>query len=126
MFVPKSYGGLDVDFPTSMEMIEALAAANGSVGWVVMIGCETPMLLALLSRKHFDSLYANGPDVIIGGAFAPRGTAEMEGGGYRVTGRWGFASGCEHSDWLFGNCIVTEGGQPRAGAIPGAPPGRAP
>lgn len=125
MFVPKSHGGLDVDFPTSMEMIEALAAANGSAGWVVMIGCETPMLLALLSREHFDRLYANGPDVIIGGAFAPRGTAEMVDGGYRVGGRWGFASGCQHSDWLFGNCIVTEKGQARAGAIPGAPEARA-
>jgi len=125
MFVPKSYGGLDVDFPTSMEMIEALAAANGSVGWVVMIGCETPMLLALLDAGHFDRLYANGPDVIIGGAFAPRGTAEVVDGGYRVSGRWAFASGCQHSQWLFGNCVVTEGGRPRPGAIPGQPEARA-
>ena len=60
MFVPKSHGGLDIDVPASMEIIETLATADGSTGWVVMIGCETPMLLALLSRKHFDSLYANG------------------------------------------------------------------
>ena len=54
MFVPKSHGGLDVDVPASMEIIETLATADGSTGWVVMIGCETPMFLALLSRKHFD------------------------------------------------------------------------
>ena len=77
MFVPKSHGGLDIDVPASMEIIETLATADGSTGWVVMIGSETPMLLALLSRKHFDSLYANGPDVIIAGAFAPRGQAEL-------------------------------------------------
>src|ERR1700684_4020971 len=71
VFWPESHGGLDVYFPTSMEIIETLAAANGSVGWVVMIGCETPMLLALLDAGHFDRLYANGPDVIIGGGFAP-------------------------------------------------------
>ena len=65
MFVPKSHGGLDIDVPASMEIIETLATADGSTGWVVMIGSETPMLLALLSRKRFDSLYANGPDVII-------------------------------------------------------------
>ena len=73
MFVPKSHGGLDIDVPASMEIIETLASADGSTGWVVMIGCETPMFLALLSRKHFDDLYANGPDVIIAGGFAPRG-----------------------------------------------------
>ena len=125
MFVPKSHGGLEVDVPASMEIIEALATADGSTGWVVMIGSETPMFLALLSRKRFDSLYANGPDVIIGGAFAPRGQAEMIDGGYRVGGRWSFASGCQHSDWLFGNCVVTENGKPRPGLIPGTPEARA-
>ncbi len=125
MFVPSSHGGLDIDFPTSMEIVETIAAANGSAGWVVMIGCETPMLLALLSRQHFDQLYANGPDVIIGGGFAPRGTAELTDNGYRVNGRWAFASGCQHSDWLFGNCVVKEKGAPRAGAIAGAPETRA-
>jgi alkylation response protein AidB-like acyl-CoA dehydrogenase len=125
MFVPKSHGGLDVDAPASMEIIEALATADGSTGWVVMIGCETPMFLALLPRKQFDQLYASGPDVIIAGAFAPKGQAEMVDGGYRVNGRWGFASGCQHAHWLFGNCVVTENGTPRAGAMPGAPEARA-
>jgi indole-3-acetate monooxygenase len=125
MFVPKSHGGLDVDVPASMEIIETLATADGSTGWVVMIGSETPMFLALLSRKRFDRLYANGPDVIIGGAFAPRGQAEVVDGGYRVSGRWSFASGCQHSDWLFGNCVVTEEGKPRPGLIPGNPEARA-
>jgi alkylation response protein AidB-like acyl-CoA dehydrogenase len=125
MFVPKSHGGLEVDFPTSMEIIETLAAADGSTGWVVMIGCETPMLLALLSSKRFDELYCATPDLIIAGAFAPRGEAEMLDGRYRVKGRWGFASGCQHSTWLFGNCVVTENGQPRAGAIPGTQETRA-
>jgi indole-3-acetate monooxygenase len=125
MFVPESHGGLDVDVPASMEIIETLATADGSTGWVVMIGSETPMFLALLSRKRFDQLYANGPDVIIGGAFAPRGQAEMIDGGYRVSGRWSFASGCQHSDWLFGNCVVTENGKPRPGLIPGNPEARA-
>jgi alkylation response protein AidB-like acyl-CoA dehydrogenase len=125
MFVPKSHGGLDIDVPTSMEIIEMLATADGSTGWVVMIGCETPMLLALLSRKHFDRLYANGPDVIIAGGFAPRGQAELIDGNYRVSGRWGFASGCQHSQLLFGNCIVTESGTPRAGVIPGTAQARA-
>ncbi len=125
MFVPKSHGGLNIDVPVSMEIIETLASADGSTGWVVMIGSETPMFLALLSRKHFDRLYANGPDVIIAGAFAPRGQAELADGNYRVKGRWGFASGCQHSDWLFGNCVVTENGTPRAGVIPGTTEARA-
>ncbi|HUA32701.1 MAG TPA: acyl-CoA dehydrogenase family protein [Candidatus Binataceae bacterium] len=125
MFTPKTHGGLEIDFPTSMEIIEALARADGSTGWVVMIGCETPMLLALMSPKRFDELYAPGPDLIIGGGFAPRGQAERQGDKYIVSGRWAFASGCQHADWLFGNCVVTENGQAKPGAIPGAPETRA-
>jgi len=125
MFVPKSHGGLDIDVPASMEILETIAAANGSAGWVVMIGCETPMLLALLSAKHFDRLYAGGPAVIIAGGFAPRGNAELTDHGYRVSGRWGFASGCQHSQWLFGNCVVTENGRPRPSGSSGAPEVRA-
>ena len=119
MLTPKSHGGMEIDFPTSMEIIETIAAADGAAGWTVMIGSETPQLLALLPRHRFDRLYADGPDLIIGGGFAPRGTAALRGGEYLVNGRWAFASGCQHSKWLIGNCVVTENGKPRAGFIPG-------
>ena len=98
-----------------LDLPAELSAADGSVGWSSMIGCETPQLFALLPEATFDAIYADGPDVIVGGAFAPRGTAEaIDGGagGYRVSGRWSFASGCQHARWLFGNCVVTSGGRP--------------
>lgn len=120
MLTPRSHGGLEVDLPLSMEIIETIAAADGATGWTVMIGSESPMLLALLPRSRFDQIYADTPDVIVGGAFAPRGQAAAGAGGYLVSGRWAFASGCQHARWLFGNCVVTENGQPRAGLLPGA------
>jgi len=84
------------------------------------------MLAALLSRKRFDGFYANTPDVIIAGAFAPRGQAEVIDGGYRVSGRWAFASGCPAiANFFSGNCVVTEKGIPRPGLIPGSPETRA-
>src|SRR6266849_4107812 len=67
-----------------------------------VIGCETPQLFSLLPRARFDRVYEGGPDTICGGAFAPQGKAVVESGGYRASGRWGFASGCQHADWLFG------------------------
>ncbi len=106
MLVPRNYGGLELDFPASVEILAELAAADGATGWTVMIGAETPQLLALLPRATFERIYSASPDVICGGAFAPRGAAEEEPGGYAATGRWSFASGCQHADWLFGNCVV--------------------
>lgn len=121
MLVPKTHGGDEIDLASSFEILETLATADGATGWTVMIGCETPLLLALLPRSSFDAAYAAGPDVIVGGAFSPQGEARVVEGGYRVTGRWAFASGCQHCSWLFGNCVVIEGGKPRPGPIDGMP-----
>ncbi|MDA1074416.1 MAG: acyl-CoA dehydrogenase family protein [Proteobacteria bacterium] len=106
MLTPKVSGGAEMEYPVSVQLLRDLARADGSAGWSLMIGCETPQLLALLDRATFDELYASGPDVMVGGAFAPKGSATRVEGGYRVSGQWGFASGCEHAHWLFGNCVV--------------------
>ncbi|XYI01699.1 acyl-CoA dehydrogenase family protein [Sorangium sp. So ce1128] len=115
MFLPRSHGGHEVDLRTGMDALETLARADGATGWTVMIGSESPHLFALLSRERFDAVYSGGPDVIIGGGFNAQGEAHAAEGGYRVTGRWSFASGCEHASWLFGNCVLMDGGRPRMG-----------
>ncbi|WP_437692395.1 acyl-CoA dehydrogenase family protein [Sorangium sp. So ce176] len=116
MFLPRSHGGFEVDLRTGMDVLETLAWADGATGWTVMLGSESPLLFALLSRERFDAVYSGGPDVIIGGGFNAQGEAHATEGGYRVTGRWSFASGCEHAAWLFGNCVLMDGGRPRTGA----------
>ena len=116
MLTPRSHGGDEVGLLASLEVLEALAIADGATGWTTMIGAESPQLLSLLPRQTYDALYAAGPDVTVGGSFAPVGQAHAVEGGYRVSGRWPFASGCQRWDWLFGNCVVLDGGEPRQGA----------
>src|SRR5213080_1556195 len=53
------------------------------------------------------------PLSVAGGVFAPKGRAVAVDGGFRVTGRWPFASGCTHCDWLMGGCVVLDGDSPR-------------
>ena len=126
MFVPRSAGGLELDLRTGLTALELLARADGAVGWTAMIGSEAPQLLALLPAESFRALYADGPDVVLGGGFNAQGEARVVKGGYRVTGRWAFASGSEHCDWLFGNCVVLgEDGRPRSVSAAGVPELRA-
>jgi alkylation response protein AidB-like acyl-CoA dehydrogenase len=54
----------------------------------------------------------NGPDVIVAGSAVPGGAADQTAGGYRINGRWPFASGCEHADWMFAFCLETKDGAP--------------
>src|SRR6516165_1841700 len=123
MFVPQSHGGLELDMPAALEIFEALSRIDGSVGWTAMIGGGCDMFASLLPRDTYEQVYQNGPDVIIAGTVQPAGRAEAVAGGWRVKGRWPFASGCQHADWMFGLCVMTEAGKPLAGpAGEGGPP----
>jgi indole-3-acetate monooxygenase len=101
-----------LDLPVQVQVIEELARADASVAWTVMIGSEGPVLFRMLPRSSFDALYAAGPDVIMAASASPTGVATPVTGGYRVTGRWAFASGCQHADWFAGHCIVDDGRDP--------------
>jgi len=102
---PATHGGLGAELPGAMRVYEALARADASVGWTVMIGSGSWCDLAPLPRATFDELFSDAPDVITAGVFNPSGSIAAVDDGYRVTGRWSFASGCEHADWIYGNCV---------------------
>ena len=113
MLVPQSHGGLELDLPVALEVIGALARIEGSVGWTVAIASGGDIFAPLLSRETYDEVYRNGPDAILAGSAQPAGTAEAVAGGWRVNGRWPFASGCQHADWMLGLCTMSsEGGKP--------------
>jgi len=78
----------------------------------MMIGCLAPLILGFLPRPTFDAMYAAGPDVIVAGTFNPKGVATPVDGGFRVSGQWPFASGCQHADWIIAHCFVDDGRQP--------------
>jgi alkylation response protein AidB-like acyl-CoA dehydrogenase len=105
LLLPASHGGIEADVPSVFHVLETLARADASVAWTVMIGSASWRDLVGLPRSTFDGLFASGPDVAIAGAINPTGSAEPVDGGYLVNGRWSFASGCEHADWILGDCV---------------------
>ena len=121
IFVPRQYGGLDLHFPTALEIFAALGKIDGSLGWTAMIGAGAAMIAPALSKEFYDRIYQGGPDIIIAGSTFAAGTAEPVAGGWRVTGRWPFASGCLHADWILGLCVMNENGVPVPGPGNGAP-----
>lgn len=112
MCVPRSLGGRECEPSALLETIELVAEADGAAGWCLMIGATTGLLGGFLSEPIAAEIYGD-PLAIAGGVFAPTGTARVVNGGYRVTGRWAFASGCQHCDWLTGGCLTDDGGGPR-------------
>lgn len=117
LLLPRSHDGGGASLPEAMRVFETLSAADASVGWTVMIGAGSWCDLVGLPRETFDALLGGGA-AITAGAFAPSGTATPVDGGYRISGRWSFVSGCEHATAIFGNAME----QPGPGA-PDAPAG---
>jgi alkylation response protein AidB-like acyl-CoA dehydrogenase len=119
--VSASHGGLEASPAAFLGLVEQLAQANGSVGWVASFGVSS-MYLAALPEATLASLYADGPDVIFAGALFPPHKAERVDGGLKVSGRWKFGSGATGAD-LVGVGIKVEGdagGLPRMAVMPAA------
>jgi alkylation response protein AidB-like acyl-CoA dehydrogenase len=111
MAVPRTLGGGETDVATMLEVIEEAARADGSTGWIVMIGATSGLVSGYLPAEIARDIYGR-PDVITGGVYAPRGEATVVDGGYRARGRWAFGSGGEHCAWMLGGCVVKENGKP--------------
>ncbi len=111
LMVLRACGGTYAPVRDAIEVIEAIARVDGSAAWCAMIGMLSGMMARFLDEATAHEIY--GPsDAITCGVFAPMGTAIPEGDGYRVSGRWSFASGCEHSGWRMAGAIVPGSPQP--------------
>jgi indole-3-acetate monooxygenase len=109
--VPRRLGGGEVEPATLLGVLEELATVDASVAWCAMIGATTGLLAGYLPEETARELYAGS--AVTGGAFAPQGKAVVVDGGYRVSGRWAFASGCQHCAWLLGGSVLFDGDVPR-------------
>ena len=118
--LPRALGGEDATIRETIEVLEAISAIDGSVGWNVMIGSEINAMAAGgmpmdLARR----VYLENPRVIMCGGGGPgtipgRAVAQSDGS-FRVWGRTSFISGCHNSEWCFMAAPVFDGDAPRAG-----------
>jgi alkylation response protein AidB-like acyl-CoA dehydrogenase len=76
-----------------------------------MIGAVSQLFCTRVPRETYDRVYANGANTVVFGVGTPAGRAEIIPGGYRISGRWPFASGCQNAHWISGHCIVTRDGE---------------
>jgi alkylation response protein AidB-like acyl-CoA dehydrogenase len=116
LLVPERYGGDQVHPRDFFDALVTTARGDGAVGWCQMIGATTGLLAGSLPETWAQAIYGDHPDGITCGVTAPMGRAEPVEGGYRISGRWPFGSGCRVADWICGGCLVMEDGAPRPGA----------
>jgi alkylation response protein AidB-like acyl-CoA dehydrogenase len=110
--VPRAIGGLEASPLEVMRSIELVATADGSAGWCAMIGVANNVAAGYMPESGAREVSPD-PRVPSAGIAAPAGAATRENGGFRVSGRWSFASGITHCEWVWAGCLVLENGKPR-------------
>ena len=110
--VPRALGGREAGPLELMRAIAMVATADGSAGWCAMIGVANNATAGYMNEAGAREVYTD-PTAPSAGIAAPAGAATPVDKGLRVSGRWPFASGIAHCDWVFAGCLVMENGAPR-------------
>jgi alkylation response protein AidB-like acyl-CoA dehydrogenase len=111
--VPRAIGGGEIDFPTYVEVIEEIGKADASTGWAVNQGAIFGTYAARMPREVARAIWIDAPRSVVANTPAATAKAVVVPGGYRVTGRQGFSTGCRHAAWVAAHAQVVEHGQVR-------------
>jgi 3-hydroxy-9,10-secoandrosta-1,3,5(10)-triene-9,17-dione monooxygenase len=125
---PKRWHGYEMDLNTFYEVELALAEGDMSTAWIYGVSGVHPWFMAQLDDRAAQEVWGRDPATLICSSLMPAGKAsavkagedgrERPDGGFRLSGRWRYASGCEHCDWaLLGAVVAGEGGAPPHGRI---------
>jgi 3-hydroxy-9,10-secoandrosta-1,3,5(10)-triene-9,17-dione monooxygenase len=111
VFQPERWGGYQIDPATYFEIQLALAEGCMSTGWVYGVVGLHPWLMGLFDDRAAQEVWGDDNTTLICSSLMPTGTAVPAPGGFRLSGHWKFASGCEHCGWAYlGGTPAPDGG----------------
>jgi alkylation response protein AidB-like acyl-CoA dehydrogenase len=116
VWLPKAFGGLEIDPVNAMRMIEEISRVDSAAGWNLQIAISVTIFLVWFPDDAVQEILTENREVIMGGTLFPPGHAVPVEGGYRLTGRWPFVSGCRDCSWFLGpSFVVDDRGSPKCG-----------
>ncbi|MDE0808830.1 MAG: acyl-CoA dehydrogenase family protein [Alphaproteobacteria bacterium] len=107
MFLPKIYGGDEVDPCTYLDALEAVSRHDASVGWNLFVANSSALITPFLEPETARTIYAE-PHAWMSWGPPDAQKAKAVDGGYIVNGTWGFSSGCRQANWMGAHCMVEE------------------
>ena len=117
MLLPATLGGGAADIVTFNRVIETIAAADASTGWCLAQTLASSHSAGFLDPKIAGEVFGSPRAIVAWGPPGGPTRAQVVDGGYRVTGKWRFASGSANATWMGGHSQVYErDGTPRLDA----------
>lgn len=99
VFLPKVYGGYEASLPLFTECLIQLAAACGSTAWAFGLMCTHNYMIAHFNKQLQDEVWLTDPDATASSSIAPFGQYEETSGGIVFSGKFGWSSACDHTEW---------------------------
>ncbi len=111
--LPRTLGCPEMDLPSYIEVIEEIGRADASTAWVTNQAAIFATYAARMQPAAARAIWIDTPRSVVANTPAATAEATVVPGGYRVTGRQGFSTGCRHASWLAAHATVIEQGRPR-------------
>ena len=109
---PKRYDGLESDPIDFYTAVRDIAGACGSTGWVSSVVGVHPWQVALFADEAQQAVWGDDTSTRLSSSYAPTGKAVQTEGGFTLSGKWSFSSGCDHCQWvLLGGLVFNTEGQ---------------
>ncbi len=100
MLQPRRFDGLEADPVDFYTAVRDIAGACGSTGWVSSVLGVHPWQVALFADEAQQAVWGSDTHVRLSSSYAPTGKATIVDGGYLLSGKWSFSSGCDHASWV--------------------------
>jgi 3-hydroxy-9,10-secoandrosta-1,3,5(10)-triene-9,17-dione monooxygenase len=113
---PARWGGGEVTFVEFLDAVVEISRANPSAGWVAGVIGVHPWQLGLFADEAQQEMWGDDPTAMHSSSYNPTGSAAKVDGGYHVSGRWSFSSGCDHCRGVNLGAVVRD--DDRSGGIP--------
>ncbi|MEF0863730.1 MULTISPECIES: acyl-CoA dehydrogenase family protein [Rhizobium] len=114
ILVPRQFGGHEADLTTAARVITELGRGCGSTAWVYGVAASQNWIAATFDLEAQKEVWARGARTVISATYGinPKvQSATRVDAGFRLSGRWGFASGCDHADWHLAQFLAPADGE---------------
>lgn len=106
---PRRFGGLELSLEELRQLAFEVGRGCTSTGWCYGLSAANAWTLGMFPLEAQQDVWAEDPDTLLAACIAPTGKAVRVDGGYRLQGRWSFASNCDNASWLALGSLVDEG-----------------
>lgn len=99
-FKPVRYGGIEAAPGVMFQAASDIATVCASTAWVAQLMAVHAHAIAYYDPRLQEEIWGSDQDALVGSSVAPMGKVEPVEGGYRLSGRYSWSSGCDHASWL--------------------------